>query len=39
VTAEHDPDQQALFDALVGAARARRDGTSLGLVRAAAGSR
>jgi putative glutamine amidotransferase len=39
VTAEHDPDQQALFDALVGAARARRDGASLGLVRAAAGSR
>jgi gamma-glutamyl-gamma-aminobutyrate hydrolase PuuD len=38
MTAEQDPEQQALFDALVAAARARRDGPPLSLVRAAASS-
>jgi len=38
VTAAHDREQQALFDALVEAARARREGGARSLVRAAAGS-
>lgn len=38
MTAEHDPDQQALFDAFVSAARVRRDHPPLSLVRAAGGS-
>jgi putative glutamine amidotransferase len=36
MTADHDPEQQALFDALVAAARARRDGPGLSLLRATA---
>jgi putative glutamine amidotransferase len=36
VTARDDPEQQALFNALVGAARVRRDGAELRLVRPAA---
>jgi putative glutamine amidotransferase len=38
MTSEDDPEQQALFDALVSAARLRRDGPPLSLVRGAAGS-
>jgi len=38
MTAEHDPEQQALFDALVAAARGRRDGPPLSLVRGAGAS-
>lgn len=38
MSADTDPEQQALFNALVAAARAYRDGPSLSLVRSAGGS-